>query len=209
MIAPQPDQQRRTGRDAADSTAMETFTVGAPQWLVMLFSRNPLIRLSDRIEVLAVVLVVTVSLLALPVGAAVGTATYESRSSAYAEQAQSQTVVTATVLDRGARSDATNVPARWFAAGSEHAGVVKAHPDVKPGELIEIPVASDGSYANPPAMSAANEAVAVALAIWLNVTVAALLVFAGVRGLLNRSRRGRWEADFAQLSGGNGHSSRA
>ena len=87
---------------------MDTFTVRLPRWLVVrLFGRNPLIRISDRIEALVLVLTVVVSLLAVPIAAAVGTAVYDSRSRLYAEQAQTQAQVTATVIDSPARSDTT------------------------------------------------------------------------------------------------------
>ena len=140
MTTPQPDQQRRAAKRPDGGAAMDTFTVGFPRWLAVLFSRNPLIRLSDRIEVLALVLVVVVSLLSVPIGAAVGTAVYDSRSRVYAEQAKTRTTVTATVIDVPGRSDTTRVHARWFAAGSEHTGAVKARSVLKPGDSIDIPV---------------------------------------------------------------------
>ena len=99
MTTPQPDQQRRAAKRPDGGAAMDTFTIGFPRWLAVLFGRNPLIRLSDRLEVLALVLVVVVSLLSMPIGAAVGTAVYDSRSRVYAEQAKTRTTVTATVID--------------------------------------------------------------------------------------------------------------
>lgn len=212
MKLPQPDQQpcahaRRTSENGA---AMDTFTLRLPRWLVVLFSRNPLIRVSDRIETLVVVSAVVVSLLAMPIAAAVGTAVYDSRSRVNAEQAQNRMTVTATVIDRPARSDLTRVHARWFAAGSEHVGAVRAKSSPKPGESIEIPVNQDGSYAGVPAMSAAKLAVFVALAIWLNVTVAVVLLCAGSRVVINRSRHAGWRPDLVDpVDDGNRRSSRA
>ena len=149
MTTPQPDHQP-AGPGLDEDAAMDTFTVRSPRWLVVrLFGRNPLIRISDRIEALALVLVVVVSLLALPIGAAVGTAVYDSRSRLYAEQAQAKTQVTATVIDSPARGDTITVRARWFAAGAEHTGAVKAQPTAKPGDVIEIWVNKDGSHVGP------------------------------------------------------------
>src|SRR4051812_38596835 len=105
MTTPQPDQQRRAASRPDDGAATDTFTVGSPRWLSVLFGRNPLIRRSDRIEVLALALVVVVSLLSMPIAAAVGTAVYDSRSRSNAEQAKTRTTVTATVIDVPARSD--------------------------------------------------------------------------------------------------------
>jgi len=209
MTTPQPDQQRRAEEWLDETAGMETFTVGAPRWLVVLFSRNPLIRISDRIEALALVLTVVVSLLAASIGAAVGTAVYDSRSRLYAEQAETRTLVTATVIDSPARSDTITVRARWFAAGAEHTGAVKAQPTVKPGDTIDIWVDEDGSHVGPPVMSAADEAATAALVIWLGVTIAAVALFAGTRAVLNGARHDDWQLDFDHLAGdGDGYTSR-
>jgi hypothetical protein len=203
MTTSQPDDLRRAGRGPDEDAPIDVhkFAVGWPRWLVVLFSRNPLIRISDRVEVFGLVLAVVVSLLAAPVAATVGTAVYDSRSRLYADQAQTRTTVPATVIDRPARSDLTRVHARWFAAGSEHTGAVKARSALKPGESLDISVHKDGSYAGPPPASAMTEAIAVALAVWLNVTTAAGLLFIGIRAVLNRSRHARWQSDFVDLIG--------
>lgn len=209
MTTPQPDQ-RRSGHWLDQGAAMDTFTVRSPRWLVArLFGRNPLIRISDRIEALVLVLTVVVSLLAAPIAAAVGTAVHDSRSHLYAEQAQTRTTVTATVIDSPARSDTITVRARWFAAGAEHTGAIKAQPTVKPGDSIDISVDKDGSHVGPPVMSAVDEAVATAMAIWLSVAIAAAALFAGTRAVLNKVRHAGWQHDFDDLaSDGDGHTRR-
>lgn len=191
MTTPQADYQR--------------FTM--PQWLLVrrLFSRNPLVRSSDRAEALVLVLAVVVSLLTAPIAAAVGTAVYDSRSRLYAEQAQNWHSVTATVIDDRAAvkpsSKTMAVRARWFAAGTEHTGVITTRQSVKPGDAIEIWVNHDGSQVSPPVKSAVDEAVAAALAIWWSVAIAATGVFVGTRAILNRVRHARWQQDFDSLVG--------
>ncbi|OBK27251.1 hypothetical protein [Mycobacterium asiaticum] len=207
MPTPQPDQRRRDRRRSDEGADMETFTLGLPRWLRVLLGRNPLIRRSDRIEALVLALAVAVALLAAPIAAAVGTAIHDSRARSYAEQAQSRIAVDATVLDRPARSDSTWVQARWFAAGVEHTGLVQSESAPKPGAVIDIPVNPDGSYAGPPHMSAAREAVLVALAIWLNVAVAAAALFAGTRAACNRARDADWRPELL-TNEGNEHPSR-
>ena len=80
---------------------MDTFTVRLPRWpiLLRLLGRDPLVRTTDRIEALVLVLAVAVSLLAAPIAAAVGTAVYDSRRQVYAEQADTRDTVAATVTD--------------------------------------------------------------------------------------------------------------
>jgi hypothetical protein len=216
MTTPQPDNQRRTAHWLDEDAAMDPFTVRLPQWPVVqrLFGGNPLVRASDRLEALVLVLAVGMSLLAAPIAAAVGTAVYDSRSNFYAEQAQTRHTVTATVIDDGV---ALNPPtktmtarARWFAAGAEHTGAVKARKTMKPGDSIEIWVDQDGSQVGPPIRSAADEAVAAALAIWLSVAIAAAALLAGARAILNRARHARWQNDFDDLVGdGHGHASQS
>ncbi|OBK16902.1 Rv1733c family protein [Mycobacterium asiaticum] len=209
MTSPQPDQRRRDRRRPDAGAVTETFTMGPPRWFRVLFSRNPLIRRSDRIEALALALAVVVTLLAAPVAAAVGTAIYDSRSRSYAEQAQSRFAVSASVVAGPARSDSTWVQARWFAAGAEHTGRVQSEAAPKPGEVIDIWVNKDGTYAGPPHMPAAREAVLVALAIWLNAATVALALFAGTRALCNRSRAAGWRPELVHgLGEGKEHPSR-
>ena len=199
MTTPQPDHQRPTGHGLDEDAAMETFTVRSPRWLVVrLFGRSPLIRISDRVEALVLVLTVVVALLAAPVAAAVGTAVHDSRSRLYTEQAQTRHTVTATVIDSPARSDTITVRARWVAAGAEHTGAVKAEPTVKPGDSIDIWVDKDGSHVGPTVMSAVDEALMVAVGIWISVAGAAAVLCAGTRAVLDRVRLAGWQRELRQ-----------
>jgi hypothetical protein len=125
---------------------MQTFTL-LPQrwWVVRVFGRNPLVRLSDRVGVL---LAWAVSIIAAPVAGAVGTAVHEAHSVRYAEQAKTRHPVTATVLQ-----DSTvildnvtyTVSARWRAEATLHTGSFSWPHFVKAGDLIDIWVDTDGS----------------------------------------------------------------
>ena len=58
---------------------MQTFTLLPERWwVVRVFGRNPLVRLSDRVGVLLVLLACAVSIIAAPVAGAVGTAVYDA-----------------------------------------------------------------------------------------------------------------------------------
>ena len=123
MTVPRP-HDRPISIHAAAGEAFETFTVRLPQWPVFgLFRRNPLLRASDRFEALVVALAVMVSLLAVPVAAAVGTAVHDSRRDVYAQQHHTRHLVTATITDDTAaqnisRTNTATMAARWSAAGS-------------------------------------------------------------------------------------------
>ena len=129
MTVPRPHDHPISTHAAADE-ALETFTVRLPRWPIFgLFRRNPLLRASDRIEALVLALAVMVSLLAVPVAAAVGTAVHDSRRDVYAQQHHTRHLVTATITDDTAaqnisRTNTATMAARWTAAGAEHTGAV-------------------------------------------------------------------------------------
>ena len=129
MTVPRPHDRPISTHAAADE-ALETFTVRLPRWPIFgLFRRNPLLRASDRFEALVMALAVMVSLLAVPVAAAVGTAVHDSRRDVYAQQHHTRHLVTATITDDTAaqnisRTNTATMAARWSAAGAEHTGAV-------------------------------------------------------------------------------------
>src|SRR4026209_844330 len=131
MTVPRPHDRPISTHATADE-ALETFTVRLPRWSIFgLFRRNPLLRASDRIEALVMALAVMVSLLAVPVAAAVGTAVHDSRRHVYAQPHHTRHLVTATITDDTdapdiSRTNTATMAARWSAAGAEHTGPVTA-----------------------------------------------------------------------------------
>lgn len=205
MSISDPDHQSIADRRPDDDAAMASFTVPLPRRLfVRLFGRNPLIRTTDRVEALILVLVVAVSLIAVPVSAAVGTAVHDSRSRAYAEEVQTRRPVTATVTGdshphRNLESPTVTVPARWFAAGAERTGDVTAPLTVKLGDDIEIWVDDAGLPVARPINTARNDALAFAAATWWAVSLLAVALFGHVRITLDRLRYDRWQQSFDRL----------
>jgi beta-lactamase regulating signal transducer with metallopeptidase domain len=210
-----PHDQRGTAHWGTDNAAMDAFTVRLPRWpvLLRLLGRDPLVRTTDRIEALVVVLAVVVSLLAIAIAAAVGTAVYDSRRQAYAEQTHSRQTVAATVTDVPAsqqilRTGTTTVPARWTAAGAEHTGAVKAPSTTKTGDTVEIWVDDNGAQvpAPTPTTRAAVEAATGALVIWISVAAIATTLFTVTRAVCDRIRLTGWQHDLDSLVGnGDGH----
>ncbi len=193
MTTPRPDE-------------LETFDIPArmPRLFARLFGRNPLVRTTDRIEALLLVLVFAISILALPVAAAVGTAVHQSRSRFYAEQAQTIEKVVATITGdsdgrRNLSSPAVTAPARWVAAGTEHTGMVAVHRAVKPGDRVDVWVDQQGSPVSKPMFSAVDEAVAAGSAIWFGVVTGAAALYGLARSLLDRKRHAGWQRDFDRM----------
>nr|CRL71962.1 transmembrane protein [Mycolicibacterium komanii] len=73
--------QRRTAVQRADKQEWATFTLHLPRVpvLVRLKGRDPLVRSVDRVEAMILTLAVAVSLIAVPIAGAVGTALFDSK----------------------------------------------------------------------------------------------------------------------------------
>jgi hypothetical protein len=212
MTIPRPHDRPINIHATADE-GLETFTVRLPPWPIFgLFSRNPLVRASDRIDALVSALAVVVLLLAVPVAAAVGTAVHDSRRDVYAEQTRTRHIITATITDDTAaqtisRTNTANLPARWSAAGAEHTGVVKAQPATKIGDHVAIWVDDNGALADEPTATtrAAVDAVTVAVAIWASLAAATAVLLTGTRAVCDRIRAIGWQHDIDTLVGPGGH----
>ena len=118
-------------------------------------------------------LAVMVSLLAVPVAAAVGTAVHDSRRDIYAQQHHTRHLVTATITDDTAaqnisRTNTATMAARWSAAGAEHTGAVTAQSATEPGDQVAIWVDDSGALTDEPTPTtrAGVDAVTAALFMW-------------------------------------------
>ena len=199
----------------AEEAAMDTlFVARLPKWAIALFGRNSLVRTSDWVEALVLVLTVFVSLLAVPIACAVGTAVHDSHQQLYAEQAQTRHIVTATVTDDNAAqqyspTNMITVRDRRSGAGVNNAGHqdsptnMPAVRDLWSGAGVNY----DGSPADTPTSStrAAVDAVRAAVATWLTVTTAAAVPLALTRVVLKRVRNKAWQLGIDNLVGGDGH----
>jgi len=176
---------------------MQWFTVAWWRWrLAQAFGRNPLVRTSDRIEVAVMALAIAVSLAAMPVAGAVGTAVHDAQSRAYAAEQQERHRVT-TTPESGASPLGRVVAARWPVGDVENAGSFQWND----GTSSEVWLDRQGRQVGPPAPSwhADADAVIAAMGIWLSVTAAAAILVALVRCWLKHARSAAWNRDIAIL----------
>src|SRR5882757_2138269 len=109
-------------------------------WILRAAGRNPLVRASDRLELLIVTLGILVVVVAAACAGAVGTAVHDDRSRVYAAQAQTRHTVIAEAIDDstivlGVHDNmTTRVNARWQVKGTEHTGSVTPDHAVKTGD---------------------------------------------------------------------------
>ena len=156
-------------------------------------------------------LTVMVSLLAVPVAAAVGTAGHDARRDVYAPQHHTRHLVTATITDDTAaqnisRTNTATMAARWSAAGAEHTGPVTAQSATKPGDHVAIWDHNGALTDEPtPTTRAGVDAVTATLFMWAGVTAAAAILLAGTRAVCDRVRAIGWQHAIDTLVGRDGH----
>ncbi|MGY4711686.1 Rv1733c family protein [Mycolicibacterium sp. CBM1] len=173
-----------------------------------LIGRNPLVRSTDRLEALALLLAVALVLVAVPVAGAVGTAVHSSRAAVYAAQVHSRHPVAAAVVrdsDASVRpySVTFSVHARWSDRGVTHEADVPWDRSVKAGEQLSIWVDNaSGDYAGPPPRPdrAAADAISAAVVLWLSVVTLAASAIGLVRFRLDRRRHAQWDQGLRTLA---------
>src|ERR1700751_5639737 len=86
-----PAGHRESVTQTIRDDGMQTFSFDPRRWPVcLLFRRSPLVRRSDRLEVLALTLALAISLLALPIVATIATDVHQAHRGLYAEQARTR-----------------------------------------------------------------------------------------------------------------------
>ena len=181
---------------------MQTFTIGlGHRWWTQVFRRNPLVRPSDRIEVLVIGFAVLLTVVAIPVAGAIGTFVDDARTRIYAEEALTRHEVTATAVEPGVivvqppRGVSFSARAKWSASGRDHSGVVNWSDQAEIGDQQAIWVNDAGENVGPPSPPSRADVDAVAIATLVLFAVAnasAGLVYV-VRRWLDRWRYTQWE----------------
>jgi hypothetical protein len=181
-------------------------------WVLRAAGRNPLVRGSDRLELLIVTLGILIVVVAAACAGALGTAVHDARSRVYTAQAQTRHTVIAEAIDDstivlGVHDNmTTRVNARWQVNGTEHTGSVAPDHTVKTGDPLSIWVDSNGNRVDAPAPTsqAGVDAVLVAYGSWQAVVLAAAALIWWSRSRLDRRRDSAWERDIRCLIHDNG-----
>ena len=180
---------------------MQTFTIGVGhRWWTQVFRRNPLVRRSDRIEVLVLGFAVLFTVAAIPVAGAIGTFVHDARTRIYAEEALTRHEVIATAIEDGVivvqpPDISFTARARWTASGREDSGVVEWLGRAKIGDQQAIWVNDAGQNVGPPTppSRADRDAVVIAFAAWFGVACASGGLVYVVRRWLDRWRYAQWD----------------
>lgn len=180
------------------------FAVRHP-WLLRALGRGPLIRISDRFEALAVILLVAVALIAVPVASRMGDDVRDARMRTIAEQTQTRHEVNATAVTDSTRAGSprysavsVTVRAQWREGTAMRTETVTYPKVVKAGAPLAIWLDRSGKVVAPPdspadAMSAASGRT---WATWLGTVVVSLLIALAFRHWLDRLRLRAWEREL-------------
>jgi len=185
-------------------------------WVLRAAGRNPLVRGSDRLELLIVTLGILVVVVAAACAGALGTAVHDARSRVYIAQAQTRHTVIAEAIDDSTivlsvhDNMTTRVKARWQVDGTEHTGSVAPDHAVKTGDPLIIWVDRNGDDvdAPTPTSQAGVDAVGVAYAVWQTAAIAAVGLICWGRSHLDRRRDSAWERDIRCLIDDGGRTNR-
>jgi hypothetical protein len=178
--------------------------------------RNPLVRTSDRVELLIIALGVLIAMVATACAGALGTAVHEARSHVYLAEAQTRHTLTARAAEDsttvvGYRHHAMTIAhARWQVDGVEHTGDLTIVGRVKTGDPLLIWADRDGNRVDAPTPTsrAAADAVGVAYAAWQAVLLVVIGLVCWARSRLDRRRISGWERDIRSLVYGGGSGNR-
>ena len=183
---------------------METFTFGLGNgWWFRALGRNPLVRRSDRIEALMVVLAVLLTVVAIPIAGAIGTSVHDMRTRQYAEEAQTKHQVTATAIKDGTvgmdgEKDVFTAKATWSVAGQPHTGEVVWPNRPRIGAQQSIWIDAIGKNVMPPSSPsrATADALAMAASVFFGVAGASAGLVYVVRRQLDRWRYAEWDREL-------------
>jgi hypothetical protein len=182
-------------------------------WRLRPWSRNHLMRVSDRVEAALVLLSVVFVLLAIPVAAAFGTATHTrpehhthtSRAGVHQVPAVllEDTYPAPEITDYALRATGTRdtARARWSTPTGDRIAAVPTETPAKAGQNITITVDAGGNLTDPIPSTPDNTitAVSAAVGVWALTAGAVLAPTALAHTLLHRHRMRHWAHEWQQL----------
>ena len=177
------------------------------RWNVRALERNPLIRVSDRLEALSFVALFVLTLLAIPFATHVADRTYDSTMHFVAEESRSRHSVEAEVI-RGSTGLPTDfgtplyVTVQWREGARDRTEQIVSPGTVAAGSEMTVWLDTDGKVVSAPLrpMDASVNATSAGWTVWLVVAVVCGLVGLAIRKALDRSRARSWERALQLLA---------
>lgn len=174
---------------------------------------NPLCRTWDRIEGIAVILLLSAALAAVPISLSVGSIVYGQAVRDSAQQAAGRHQATAVML-RDAPGNAANadgaartvdVAATWSGpAGVERTGEIAVRPGTRAGAQVTVWLDASGAVVDRPLAGShgLGRAVLAGSAVLGGCLLGLVFVYEVTRWLLDRTRAAFWAAEWARVEPG-------
>jgi hypothetical protein len=177
------------------------------RWVAHAFGRNPLIRRTDRLEAVAVLMVIVIALLAIPFAVHVGSETYITRMRTITEQAQTRHPVDAVAVGDslprvGPYTRPRSVRVQWREGTHTRTEVVAYPAVVKAGAPLTVWLDDTGKVVAAPGKptAAKSDAAAQTAVVWLGAVALSVLVARALRRWLDRCRARAWERELQLLA---------
>lgn len=177
------------------------------RWLLRALGRNPLVRVSDRLEALAVLGVLTLAIVVAPFAAQVGDLTFEASMRTVNEQARDRHAVQAVVVvdSTGMPADFENsalVSAQWHEGSHVRTEQVVGPASIEAGAPLTIWLNDEGNVVAAPltAFDAKVNSVGLAWTVWITAVAGGALAAFLLRRVLDRSRARSWERELQLMA---------
>ncbi|MCV7229047.1 Rv1733c family protein [Mycolicibacterium komossense] len=177
------------------------------RWVMHALGTNPLIRRTDRLEAISIVLIIGLSLIAIPFVNRIGDDISEARMQTISAQQRDWHPVTAVALNDSSAPSArfakpAPVRAQWKEGTQLRTELVPGPVFLKAGAPLTVWLDGSGKIVHPPttADEVRSSMTSRAWAVWLSAVAAAALVAAGLRRWLDRSRTRAWERELQLLA---------
>ncbi|CAN5597743.1 membrane protein [soil metagenome] len=177
------------------------------RWMLSALGRNPLVRVSDRVEALAVLMVFVVAALAIPMASQAGDEVYDARMRIIDEQLRTRHPVQAVAVSGSGSTPVRYtrpgpVRAEWREGSETRSEVVNSAIPVNPGAKVTVWLDNTGKVVTAPETPQVARSVAAGRTwtLWLGAVVTATLMAYASRRLLDCSRTRSWERELLVLA---------
>ncbi len=175
----------------------------ARHWQLRPWNQNQLMRRSDRIEGVTLILAVLAALFSVPVAGALGTAAYSAEAASIRIEHTSRTNVDAVIIAEPEQilGDIRQASLRWQAHDRARDAIVPVPPSAEKGDHLSLWVDADGAPSDAPRSSdaAAMTGVAVAVIVFAVTLVGGFCVVECTRRWFQRRNGIRWETEWRQI----------
>lgn len=173
------------------------------QWWLRPWNRNPLMRGSERLEGVLLIIAVLAVLASIPVAAALGTAAYSADAASIRTEHTSRTLLGAMIVDQPKRviGEEREARVRWQDRESTREAVVAVPRTAVEGDRVPLWVDADGAPTEAPRSpdAAAMTGVAIGVIVFIATIVSGVLAVEGTRRWCGRRNAARWEREWRLL----------